>query len=130
MSSSCCSDSVSLQVCTLPCGRAIGCAASNNAASILPGRLPPPARGNQFNCMKGSGSSSCFPCCMQPQNAGPRLDIPIMQSRLLVPCSGFAEGVKRVAKQVQGALPLVGLLSRLASPSGGIGRDELVSCRL
>ena len=34
-----------------------------------------------------------------------------------------------MAKQVQGALPLVGLLSRLASPSGGIGRDELVSCR-
>ena len=47
-----------------------------------------------------------------------------------VHCRGFAEGVKRVAKQVQGALPLVGLLSRLASPSGGIGRDELVSCRL
>ena len=34
-----------------------------------------------------------------------------------------------MAKQVQGALPLVGLLSRLTSPSGGIGRDELVSCR-
>eukprot|EP00891_Asterochloris_glomerata_P003172 jgi/Astpho2/3172/e_gw1.00052.70.1_t len=48
-----------------------------------------------------------------------------MKPSPLVPCRGFAEGVKRVAKQVQGALPLVGLLSRLASPSGGIGRDEL-----
>ena len=53
----------------------------------------------------------------------------MMQLCLLVACRGFAEGVKRVAKQVQGALPLVGLLSRLTSPSGGIGRDELVSCR-
>ena len=74
-------------------------------------------------------SSSCFPCCMQRQIAGHCLNIPIMKPSPLVPCRGFAEGVKRVAKQVQGALPLVGLLSRLASPSGGIGRDELVSCR-
>ncbi len=35
--------------------------------------------------------------------------------------------MKRVAKQVQGALPLVGLFSRLLSPSGGIGKDMLVS---
>lgn len=37
----------------------------------------------------------------------------------------FGESVKRVAKQVQGALPLVGLFSRLLSPSGGIGKDML-----
>ncbi len=41
-------------------------------------------------------------------------------------CS-FGESVKGVAKQVQGALPLVGLFSRLVSPSGGIGKDMLVS---
>ncbi len=35
--------------------------------------------------------------------------------------------MKRVAKQVQGALPLVGLFSRLLSPSGGIGKDMLVN---
>lgn len=39
---------------------------------------------------------------------------------------GFGESVKRIAKQVQGALPIVGLLSRLATPEGGIGFDELV----
>ena len=40
-------------------------------------------------------------------------------------CS-FGDSIKRVAKQVQGALPIVGLLSRLTSPSGGIGKDMLV----
>ena len=39
----------------------------------------------------------------------------------------FGDNIRRVAKQIQGALPLVGLVSRLASPSGGIGKDMLVS---
>ncbi|KAL3153477.1 hypothetical protein ABBQ38_011809 [Trebouxia sp. C0009 RCD-2024] len=39
--------------------------------------------------------------------------------------SSFGDNIKRVARQVQGALPLVGLLSRLTSPSGGIGKDML-----
>jgi len=34
--------------------------------------------------------------------------------------------VQRLAKQVQGALPIVGLLSRLGASGGGIGLDELV----
>ena len=34
---------------------------------------------------------------------------------------------KSFARQVQGAMPVVGLISRLAAPSGGIGSDELVS---
>lgn len=34
--------------------------------------------------------------------------------------------MRRIAKQVQGALPIVGLLSRLGSPGGGIGTDLLV----
>ena len=42
-------------------------------------------------------------------------------------CCSFGDNIKRVARQVQGALPLVGLLSRLTSPSGGIGKDMLVS---
>lgn len=41
-------------------------------------------------------------------------------------CRNFGDAVKNVARRVQGALPIVGLLSRLASSSGGIGRDELV----
>ncbi|KAK9828406.1 hypothetical protein WJX81_005121 [Elliptochloris bilobata] len=36
---------------------------------------------------------------------------------------GIAEGLKKLARQVQGALPVVGLLSRLSAPSGGIGND-------
>lgn len=40
-------------------------------------------------------------------------------------CS-FGDNLKRVAKQVQGALPIVGLLSRLTAPAGGIGKDMLV----
>jgi len=31
----------------------------------------------------------------------------------------FGESVKRIAKKIQGALPIVGLLSRLAAPEGG-----------
>ncbi|KAK9823589.1 hypothetical protein WJX72_004064 [[Myrmecia] bisecta] len=38
---------------------------------------------------------------------------------------GFGEGLKRFAKQVQAQLPLVGLLTRLAAPTGGVGNDEL-----
>ncbi len=40
-------------------------------------------------------------------------------------CSDFLESVKRIGKRIQGALPIVGLLSRLASPEGGF--DEVVS---
>lgn len=38
----------------------------------------------------------------------------------------FGAGLKKLAKQVQGALPVVGLLSRLTSTGGGIGSDEMV----
>ena len=34
--------------------------------------------------------------------------------------------MQRLARQVQGALPIVGLLSRLSASGGGIGSDELV----
>jgi hypothetical protein len=34
-------------------------------------------------------------------------------------------GLKQLLKQVQGVLPIVGLVSRLTSVSGGVGRDEL-----
>ena len=37
------------------------------------------------------------------------------------------QAIKGIARQIQGALPVVGLLSRLSSPSGGIGNDILVS---
>ncbi len=37
----------------------------------------------------------------------------------------FFSTVKAVAKKVQGSLPIVGLVSRLAAPEGGF--DELVS---
>lgn len=32
--------------------------------------------------------------------------------------------MKNIARQVQGALPVVGLISRLMAPSGGVGRDD------
>lgn len=35
------------------------------------------------------------------------------------------EGFGRLLKQVRGALPIVGLISRLTTPEGGIGSDEL-----
>jgi hypothetical protein len=38
---------------------------------------------------------------------------------------GFFSAFKQVAKRVQGALPVVGLVSRLSAPGGGF--DELVS---
>ena len=44
----------------------------------------------------------------------------------LRPCSGIGAKVGRFARQLQGALPLVGIISRLASPSGGIASDKLV----
>lgn len=31
-----------------------------------------------------------------------------------------------MARQVQGSLPVVGLLSRIMTPTGGVGNDELV----
>ena len=42
-------------------------------------------------------------------------------------CSGPLQALKGLARQIQGALPVLGLLSRLSSPSGGIGNDILVS---
>ena len=41
--------------------------------------------------------------------------------------SGPLQAIKGLARQIQGALPVLGLLSRLSSPSGGIGNDILVS---
>ncbi|KAL4425334.1 hypothetical protein ABPG75_009350 [Micractinium tetrahymenae] len=37
---------------------------------------------------------------------------------------GFGEGMKRMAKQVAGQLPIIGLVSRWASTEGGVGNDE------
>lgn len=51
------------------------------------------------------------------------------QRRCLLPApgsSGFGEGFKRLAKQVQASLPVIGLISRLASPEGGVGSDMQV----
>jgi len=45
-----------------------------------------------------------------------------------VPCAsgrGFAGGVQRVARKIQAALPIVGLLSRLTATGGGVGSDVL-----
>ena len=39
----------------------------------------------------------------------------------------FGKTFQRLAKQVQGALPVVGLLSRLSASGGDVGRDEVVS---
>ena len=41
-------------------------------------------------------------------------------------CRDFGETFKRVAKQVQASLPIVGLISRLAAPEGGVGSDMQV----
>ena len=41
----------------------------------------------------------------------------------LHPARGFLDGMMKMAKRVQGALPGVGLLSRLASAEGGF--DEM-----
>lgn len=38
---------------------------------------------------------------------------------------GLADAAKRLARTAQGGLPIVGLLSRLAAPGGGVGWDEL-----
>jgi hypothetical protein len=35
--------------------------------------------------------------------------------------------IAKIAKKIQGALPIVGLISRLAAPEGGFS-DDLVSC--
>lgn len=40
-------------------------------------------------------------------------------------CRDMLSNVKRVAKKIQGSLPIVGLLSRLSAPGGGF--DEIVS---
>lgn len=42
-------------------------------------------------------------------------------------CSGPLQVIRGIARQIQGALPVVGLLSRLSAPSGGIANDVLVS---
>lgn len=39
---------------------------------------------------------------------------------------GFGGAVKNFARKVQSGLPIVGLLSRLATDTGGIGNDEMV----
>lgn len=40
----------------------------------------------------------------------------------------LGKAVKQFASKVQSNLPLIGLLSRLTSPAGGVGTNELVSC--
>ena len=39
---------------------------------------------------------------------------------------GFGDGVKRMAKQITGNLPVIGLISRWASTEGGVGNDSQV----
>ena len=41
------------------------------------------------------------------------------------PCRHRDSGLGRLFRQMQGALPVIGLISRLAAPEGGIGNDEL-----
>jgi hypothetical protein len=67
-----------------------------------------------------------------PPTLPPKLTPPIPAPSPHPPCtpplsphSDFGESVKRIAKKIQGGLPVIGLLSRLASPQGGF--DELVS---
>lgn len=44
-----------------------------------------------------------------------------------VSCRSFFDGVKKVGKQVQGGLPIIGLISRLSSPEGGFD-DQVWAC--
>ena len=39
---------------------------------------------------------------------------------------GFGDTLKKLGKQIQGQLPVIGLFTRLTTPGGGIGSDELV----
>jgi hypothetical protein len=43
---------------------------------------------------------------------------------LIISRGDMLADIKRVAKKIQGALPIVGLLSRLSAPGGGF--DEIV----
>ena len=62
-----------------------------------------------------------------PQRRKLRTAVWWTQTPLLLYCRGIGSMFKSFARQVQGAMPVVGLISRLAAPSGGIGSDELVS---
>ncbi|KAF5841799.1 hypothetical protein DUNSADRAFT_11115 [Dunaliella salina] len=64
------------------------------------------------------------PCSSSRPRRSPRTQ----QQRCIILASAqsnesFGESIMRVAKQIQGSLPIVGLLSRLASPEGGF--DDL-----
>lgn len=43
--------------------------------------------------------------------------------------SDIFEGIKRVAKKIQGALPIIGLVSRLATPGGGFDEQVGLGCQ-
>lgn len=53
----------------------------------------------------------------------------IYKSRETSLCSGIGGAIRNFGRQLQSALPIVGLLSRLAASSGGIGNDEIVGIR-
>jgi len=51
---------------------------------------------------------------------------PIQLSSLCRDSNGGQEdGLKKMLRKVQGALPVIGLISRLTTPEGGVGSDEL-----
>lgn len=77
-------------------------------------------------------SASCSVCGVKPSCAAPQSQVPSFRAAPAVPKrsavsakalngkqSNFEESVRRVVKKVQGALPIIGLLSRLTSPEGG-----------
>ena len=41
-------------------------------------------------------------------------------------CRSFGDAIRKAARKVQSSLPVIGLISRLAAPEGGVESDELV----
>lgn len=80
-----------------------------------------------------AGSSQQAQQQRQQQRSGPTAVRSGSSRRLAPPCAaqqggggGFGEAAKRFAKQVQGGLPVIGLISRWASTEGGVGNDAQV----
>lgn len=80
------------------------------------------ARAHAVGQLSGLRAQYCWPSCRECTS----LILPP-----LLALSNFLDNVKRVAKTIQGALPIIGLVSRLTADEGGF--DELVrisSCGL
>ena len=95
----------------------------SRAASAAPSLRSRASRRGYSKKAPGRDASSIAPPSALPGEGNPSTPSSPSPDNSFV--GGLADAARRLARTAQGGLPIVGLLSRLAAPGGGVGWDEL-----